>query len=155
MENNNFSIDKKTRGLIGKGRRIYSIAFGVFIIIVGFIPIVRSGLSFLDVDSILHETFILMGVLQIIFGLIGKELYTIKYRLKMDSESIRIKKTFERETIINLDSIMHVKTFQMRLEIFFVDYVKTYDFSWLTIEEFENLRERISDYCLKKNIEFQ
>ncbi len=157
MENkdNDFSIDKKTRGFLSKGRRIYSIAFGTFILIIGLIPFVRNGFSFQNDDSYFHVTIILMGLLQIIFGFIGRELNTIRYRLKMDSESLRIKKTFEHETIINLDSIKQVKTFQMRLEIFFDDYVKTYDFSWLTIEEFENLRARISDYCLKKKIEFK
>lgn len=155
MGNNDFSIDRKTRGLLSKGRRIYSVALGAYVLIVGSIPLVRNGFSFQEGDFILHETFILMGVLQILFGLIGKELYTIRYRLKIDSQSMKIKKTFESKVLINLNSITHLKTLPMRLEFCFGDYVKTYDFSWLTLEEFEKLKVGISDYCMRKNIEIE
>jgi len=154
MENNDFSIYKKTRGFISKGRRIYSIAFGIFVLIIGVIPIVRNGFSFQNDDSILRVIFILMGLFGIFFGLLGREQYASRYRLKMDSESLRIKLPFERRKLIYLNSITSVKTLPMKLEIFFGDYVKTYDFSWLTLEEFENLRTRIGDYCLTKKKEF-
>ena len=155
MENNNFSIDRWTRKSISIGMRIYSVAIGVFVLILGVNPIVRDGFSIQSAYSILHEIYILLGLLSIVRGLIGLELYKHRYRLRMDSESLKIKITFESEILLNLNSITQVKTLPMRLEISFDDYVKTYDFSWLTLEEFEELKFRISDYCGKKEIAFE
>ena len=152
MENNHFLIDRKIRELISTDRRIYSIIFGIFVLIVGLIPIVKNGLSIQNEYLILHEIYTLVGILQIIFGVIGKELFTIRHRLELNSESIKIKKTFQRKVLINLDSITHLKMLPFSLEFCFGDYVKTYEFLWLTQEEFERLKIAISIRSANKNI---
>jgi hypothetical protein len=152
MENNHFIIDRKIRGLLSTDRRIYSIIFGIFILIIGIIPIVRSGLSFQNENLLLHESYILVGILQIIFGGVGKELFTIRHRLELNSKSIKIKKTFQRKILINLDSITHLKILPLSLEFCLGDYVKTYDFFWLTNEEFERLKIALSIRFANKNI---
>ena len=155
MENKDFSIDRKTRKSLSIGMRIYSVAIGIIVLILGLIPIVRNGFSIDYANSILHEIYILLGIFSIIRGSIGLEFYKHRYRLEMDSESLRIKIRFENKILINLNSMTRLKTLPKALEISFDDYIKTYDFSWLTIEEFENLQFRFSDYCVKKRIEFE
>lgn len=153
MENTDFLIDRKTRKSISISMRTYSVAVGIFAMILGVIPIARNGFSISSAHSILHEVYILLGLLSIIRGANGLEFYKHRYRLKMDSESLKIKITFKDEIVINLSSITHLKTYPMRLDISFDDYIKTYDFSWMTLDEFEQLRIRISDYCVKKKID--
>lgn len=149
---NNLLIDRKVRKSLGIGRRIYSIAIGIIVLIIGMVNIVRDGFFIQSTYSILHALYILLGVLSIIRGSIGKEFYKHRYCLRMDYESLRIKITFEDEIIVNLNSITNVKTFPMRFEIAYEDYVKTYDFSWLSLDEFEKLSANINDYSVMNKI---
>ena len=153
MENNNFSIDRKISEQLSKGTRIYRIIYGVTLMIIGLIMFSRTGFSILLATSFLAEALILTGIISIIYGVKGKELFRQRYRLKMDSVSLRIKKSFESELIINLNLITHLKGLPLGLEICFDDYVKTYDFSWMTTQEFKDFHRKISDYCIKNKIE--
>jgi len=155
MEISIFSVDKRIREHLGKGRRIYNISFGVFIIAVGLIPIIKNGFSILSYKSILNECFVLMGLLSITFGIIGKELYRIRHRLSMDNESLRIKKSFEWEVKISLNSISQVKFHSPRIEMELCDYIKTIDLSWLSNEEFEGLKTKLEEFCRMKKIDFE
>jgi hypothetical protein len=119
------------------------------------IMIVRTGFSILSASSIFSEILILIGLISIIYGSIGRELFKARYRLIMDNESIKMKKSYEKEIIINLNTITHLKTLAPSLEITYNDYIKTIDFSWLTPEEFERFKLQLGDYCLKRNLKLE
>ena len=73
----------------------------------------------------------------------------------MDYESLRIKKSFEREVVINLSSISHVKFYTPRIEMVLNNYIKTIDLSWLSNEEFEGLKTKLEEFCRMKKIDFE
>lgn len=153
MESNIFSIDKKTRTQTSSGTRIYRIISGSIVFILGVAGITKPEFSTQFPSKVFSELFILTGIMSVVYGSVGKELFKDRYRLIMNSDSLRIKRWIYSDLAINLNSITHLKILPLKLEISFKDYMKTYDFSWLSINEFEDFRIRISDYCLKKNIE--
>jgi len=155
MESYIFSIDKKTREQLSKGETIYRILVGIIVLVIGVLIVVRKGFSFQSDPSVLAEMLILMGIINIIQGKVGKELFKTRYQLKMDTVSVRIKKSFKTALVISLSSISYVKILPLKLEVTMKDYVKTFDFSFLTQAEFDNFKTRIIDYCLKNKIEVE
>jgi hypothetical protein len=155
METVDFTIDKKKREPLGNGRRIYNVILGMLFLVIGGNYFLENGFSIQDSKSVLNEFIILAGFLSITFGLWGREPYRTRYRLKMDNDTLRIKKSFERELIINLNSMTHLKAIPLGLVITYNDYIKTYDFFWLDTEEYETFKARITDYCLKNKIEIE
>lgn len=150
-----FTIDRRTRESLSKGVRIYRISYGAIILILGIVIIVRKGLSLTESQAILGEGFILIGVFSIIYGLVGKKLFSQRIQIQMDAESIRVKKNFEKETLILMESISYVKVLPMKLEFSYSDYAKTIDFSYLTQEEFDQVKTIITEYCVKNSIEIE
>ena len=153
MEQNDFLVDKRLRERIGKGKKIYNWIFGLFAVTIGLMNISEHGFSMQNTKVILNLIYIFLGISVIILSIIGRELFWTRYRLKMDNDAIKIKKSFESELIINLKKITHLKSFPPRLKITNNDFEKTYDFSWMTTEEFEDFHAKILDYCLKNKIE--
>ena len=155
METIDFSIDKKIRETTGNGRRIYNVVLGVFFLLMGGRYLFENGFSIQDSQSILNNFIFLAGIFSITYGLWGREPVRKRYRLKMDNNSLRIKQSFEWEVTIKLDSITHLKSIPLGLIITYKDYIKTYDFSWLTTKEYEIFKARMTDYCLKNKIEVE
>ena len=150
-----FSIDKKTRQQLSKAERIFRIGAGVIVLVIGAVIIIRNGFSFHSDPSLLAEMLILMGISNIIQGKVGKEFFRKRYRLKMDTASVRIKKSFEKELVIALSPISYVKILPLKLELTMKDYVKTFDFSFLTTLEFDTFKTVLTDYCLKHKIQIE
>ncbi len=152
MKQNDFLVDKRIREKIGTGRRIYNLIIGILLLTLGLTHIIKHGFSIQDGRAILNEVYILMGVLVILIGIVGREPFRTRYRLIKDDEIIRIKKSFESEAKINLCKIKHLKFLPLRVEVTYNDFVKSYDLDWLTTEEYENFRSKLTDYCLKNKI---
>ena len=153
METNDLLIEKKIRENLGNGRRIYNIILGIFFLFIGGSYILEKGFLIQDSTMILKEFILLMSFVIIYIGIIGKEPYKTKYRLIIDNEYLKFKKTFESENRIKLSSITHLKFFAPRIVVTYTDFIKSYDFPWLTTDEFESVKVRMIDYCLKNKIE--
>jgi|GEM_PF-2126193 hypothetical protein len=153
MEQNDFLVDKRIRERIGNGRKTYNWILGIFAVTIGLVNISEHGFSMQNTKAIFNVAYALLGILIIIFSIIGRKLFWTRYRLKIDNDAIRIKKSFETELIIYLKKVQHLKTLPLKLEITYNDFVKTYDFSWLTTEEFKDFHAKLSDYCQKNKIE--
>jgi len=146
IETLNFSIDSKKRNPLSKGSRIQNCLAGVLFLYIGIQHFANESLSMFTI------IIILSGIYSIIYGLIGKELLMIHYYLIMDSSLIKFKRSFNREVVIKLNSITYLKLIPSGFEITFSDYVKIYDLSWLTIDEFEMLKSKLQSYCTLNNI---
>jgi hypothetical protein len=155
MESNKFSINKKTREQLSKGAIAYHFWFGIIVLIIGVLIVVRKGFPVQSDLPLFAELLIVMGIINIVQGKAGKEPFRKRYFLSMDSVSVRIKKSYERELVISLDSISYLKILPLKLELTMKDFVKTYDFSFLTQAEFDNLKTRIIDYCVENKIEIE
>jgi hypothetical protein len=146
MESISYSIDSKKRHNLRTGIRIYLIVYNLLLITIGFLLISKKSVSFLPL------ALITMGFLFLVYGLVGKELFVTHNYLIMDSSTIKIKRSFELMIKIKLKLITYIKLIPSGLEITFNDYVKTYDLSWLTIEEFQMLKTKLEAYCAQNGI---
>lgn len=146
METLSYSIDSRKRHNLRTSIRIYSSLYGLLLITIGFLQIKKESISLFPLS------IIILGFFSLVFGLIGKELYVTHDSLIMDSSIIKIKRSFERVIKIKLSSITYLKMIPSGFEITFKDYVKTYDLSWLTIEEFQMLKTKFQAYCSQNNI---
>ncbi|HQQ30010.1 MAG TPA: hypothetical protein PLG82_06885, partial [Tenuifilaceae bacterium] len=66
-----------------------------------------------------------------------------------------IKESFKAKTSILLDSITYIKFLPFGIEFSFSDYSKTFDFSLLSQEEFNEFKVKLTEYCTRKNIEVE
>jgi hypothetical protein len=146
MEILNYSIDSKKRNPLSKGSRIQNCLTGALFLYIGIRHFDFESLS------IFTTIIILFGIYSIIYGLIGKELLMIHYYLIMDSSQIKFKRSFNKEVVIKLNSITYLKFIPSGFEITCTDYVKTYDLSWLKVDEFEMLKSKLQIYCKLNNI---
>lgn len=152
MQQNDFIVDKRIRERLGTGRKIYNLVFGAFVFTIGLTYILKHKFSIQDGKAILNEIYVLMGLLLIIVGIVGREPFRTRYRLRIDDDTIRIKKSFERELRIDLKKITQIKSLPPRLEITYNDFVKTYDFFWMTDDEFKAFHAKISSLHLNNFI---
>jgi len=153
MQSNDLIIEIRKRELLSKYNRNYRIIYGIIILLVGIIMIPRTATSIFFDKSFIVVAAILTGIYSIIYGSIGKEILVTKYSVKLDSDSLRIKKSFSREVLINFNQVKAVKFFPLKFEIYYNDYVKTYEFPWMPIEDFEKLKTSLSEVCIQKSIE--
>jgi hypothetical protein len=147
METFNYSIDSKKRNPLSNGSRIHNCLFGLLFMYIGFQHFAND-----ESLSIFTIFLILAGIYSLIYGLIGKELLMVHYYLIMDSSSIKFKRSFNKEVVIKLNLMTYLKLIPSGFEITFGDYVKNYDLSWLTIDEFEMLKSKLQGYCTLNNI---
>jgi hypothetical protein len=153
MEEFNFSINTKSREKLSKATRVYRIIYGAMIFILGIILVVRTGFSSELELSFLGEAMIVLGILSIIYGLVGNKVFMQTIQIDLNDGIFRVKKSFEREITIGLNRVSYMKILPFKLEFSFVDYTKTYDFSYLTKDELESVSIKLSEYCSNHKIE--
>lgn len=145
-----FYVERKIREKLGNGRRSYNIFAGILLMLMGGTNLLEKGFSNYNSSTIINMAIILLSLLMLVFGIIGKEPIKTKYRLKIDNDYLTTKKTFETETKIKLSSITGVKFISQKLEATYNDYIKTYDFSWLSENEYDSLKTWLKEYCKEK-----
>ena len=148
METFNYSIDSRKRHNLSKGSRFSNYLYGAIFLAIGLHNIIKDSFSLLSLFMIVF------GIGIFIFGLVGKELLMTRDYLILDSNRIKIKRSFERATKIKLNSITYIKTIQMGFEITFNGTIKRYDLSWLTVEEYQMLKTKLQIFCSQNNVSF-
>lgn len=152
MENNNLIINKVINQSLSKGTRIFRVVYGVFLLVLGLLLIAKKGFSFKEEMSIIGVGIIIIGIGSILYGYIGKVIVKDRIRVILNDETIKIKKSFEPQSIIKLKSAKLIKFNKLDLEVSYNDYAKSYDFSFLNDKEFEKVKECIANYCSINNI---
>jgi hypothetical protein len=149
METFNYSIDSKKRHKLSLSHRILYNVYGLFLITFQILLISKNS------NLVLSVVIIALGVTPILYGIIGKELLVTHDYLIMDQNNIKIKRSFDVACKIKLSSITYIKFIPEEFEITFKDYVKDYDLSWITIEEFQMLKVKLQEYCRLNNIRIE
>lgn len=152
MENNSLIINKVINQSLSKGARIFRVVYGVFLLVLGLLLIAKKGFSFKEEMSIIGVGIIIIGIGSILYGYIGKVIVKDRIRVILNNETIKIKKSFEPQSIIKLKSAKLIKFYKLDLEVSYNDYAKSYDFSFLNDKEFEKVKECIANYCSINNI---
>jgi hypothetical protein len=146
MKSPNYSIDFRKRYDLRMGNRIFNCIYGILLAAIGV------SLFSKESHALLSVLIILLGLFSLVYGLLGKELLITHDYLVMDSDILEIKRSFEKTNKIELSSATYIKTFPKGLEITFNDYVKTYDLSWISNEQFHSLKECLQTFCNENRI---
>ena len=149
MKTPNYSIDSRKRYNLRMGNRIFNCIYGILLIVIGVTLFSKES------HALLTILIILLGLSSLIYGLLGKELLITHDYLVMDSDILEIKRSFEKTNTIKLSSATYIKTIPGGLEISFNDYVKTYDLSWISNDQFFSLKERLQTYCNENSIKLE
>lgn len=150
MENRKLRIDKRVREPLTRGTRIYRVVYGLGILILGVILMARVGVSFANNLSVMGMGLILLGSFSALYGYIGKKILSQRIRIDMDDITMRIRKTFAREVLVDLKAITYLNVLPLTLELSFGDYTKTYDFSLLNQTEFDSVASHIKSAMEKQ-----
>ena len=85
-----------------------------------------------------------IGIISVIYGLVGKALLKTNNSIIITQSAIFIKRSFQQNVTINLKDIKRIMLDLYDLQVDFIDYTKIYDLSWLTTEEHHKLKEKLS-----------
>ena len=146
MENSTLQIDSKKRLPLSKGNRIYQFIYGLVLITIGAFQIIKTDLPLFNIG------LILIGILSLTYGVIGKEIFTTHNYLKIDSYLITAKNSSDRKNIIEIKSITYIKNLPFGFDFTLKDYVKTINLTWTTSDEFQMIKTRLEGLARQNNI---
>lgn len=133
MENNDFMIVSCERKPLSKGTRIYNTIFGL--IVIGF---------YLINYQVQWIPLIILGILSIVYGLVGKELLKTKKSIALTQSEVLIKRSFQQDVKVDLRDVNRIVFDLNELQFHFSDYIKAYDLSWLSSDEHKRLKEKLN-----------
>jgi hypothetical protein len=146
MENVTLSIESKKRLPLPRGRRIYSISYGVILILLGLVEPIQIS------SQLFYPAIIIIGICSLIYGIIGKELYKTRNYFKIDKALITSKKSFEKKKVIDIKTITHIKSVPTGFDLSFDNYGKRLNLSWMTPEEYSMVKLRFDHIAKENNI---
>jgi hypothetical protein len=146
MENATLLIDSKKRLPLSKGNRFYQLIYGIVFITIGAFQILITDLPLFNIG------LILIGLLSLTYGVIGKEIFTTHNYLKIDSYLITAKNSGDRKNLIEIRSITHIKNLPSGFDFTLKDYVKTINLTWTTSDEFQMIKTRLEGLGRQNNI---
>ena len=147
MKDKVFTIEKSSRKQLSRGTKIYRIMYGLIVVGASLYMIARMGFTVLPLGAMV------IGLAYLIYGIIGKGIVPYRSILMMDQNSLLVKKTYEMEQKIDFKEVSFIKVLPMGLEVSYKTYVKNFDFSWLSPEEFNVFIQRLKDICREKSLE--
>ena len=149
MENSTLLIDSKKRLPLSKGNRFYQLIYGIVLITIGAFQIIKTDLPLFNIG------LILIGILSLTYGVIGKEIFTTHNYLKIDSYLITSKNSVDRKSLIEIKSITYIKNLPFGFDFTLKDYVKTINLTWTTSDEFQMIKTRLEGLSRQNNIKME
>jgi hypothetical protein len=146
MENSTLLIDSKKRLPLSKFNRIYSSAYGLLLITGGVSQIIKIETSIFSIG------YVLLGTLSLIYGGIGKEVFTTHNYVKIDTDLISSKNSGDGKNSIEIKSITYIKNLPFGFDFTLKDYVKTINLPWTTSDEFQLIKTRLEGLARQNNI---
>jgi len=138
MEEDDFLISACKRRSLNMSTMIFNSIIGFIFILFGIIHYDSSKLP-----------YIIMGALSIVYALVGLELFKTSYSILISKSTLTIIRSFQQDITIHLENVKEFVIQNTILQVHYLDYVKTYDLSWLSREDFQ----RLSDKIIVLNIE--
>ena len=146
MENSTLLIDSKKRLPLSKSNRFYQLIYGIALITIGAFQIIKTD------SPLFNPGLILIGILSLAFGVIGKEIFTTHNYLKIDSYLITAKNSGDRKRLIDIKSITYITNLPLGFDFTLKDYVKTINLTWTTPDEFQMIKTRLEGLARQNNI---
>lgn len=146
MENSTLLIDSKKRLPLSKGNRIYQLIYGIILVLIGASQLIKTDLPLFNIG------LILIGILSLTYAVIGKEIFTSHYYVKIDSYLITSKNSGDRKNLFEIKSITYIKNLPYAFEVTLNNYVKTINLAWMTSDEFRTIKTRLEGLSKQNNI---
>ena len=140
-----YTVKTRKRLDLKVSSRIINVIYGAILIWIGLHIINKESLFLYAMGTIL------LGCFSLVYGIIGKEILAVHNFIILDSNHLRIKKSFNKAVKLNLDSVTYIKFTPSGIDVTLKDYVKSYDLSWLTFEEFQMFRVKLQLYGNQHN----
>ena len=156
MNNIDFIIDSKDKSILSKGAKIFHYSFGLFLIITSLIVLIRfiKGNVF-DISFYSILLILLVGILWIIRGFVGRDFTSIRKYISLTDDSINIKKPFKKELQLSKGSIELITIKPSKLDLKTKDSILDFDLTWITYNELQQLRDRFSEFGKLNQIEIK
>jgi hypothetical protein len=136
MEFNELFLAKNERGLLSRSSRITNSVFGLILTIVVLVAYQFREIALLAI-----------GILYIIYGIVGLELFKNIYSIKVSHNSLEIVKSHHQDILIDLNLVVFITLKNNELQVHYFDYVKTYSIPWLSGEDYDDLRDKLEEIC--------
>jgi hypothetical protein len=114
-----------------------------------FIGLVWASLVLL-VDHFKQPISLSIGILIMIYGLVGLEFFKTVYSIKVTHHSLEIIKSYRPDIFLDLKLVEYISLRNNELQVHYSDYVKTYNLPWLTGEDYHELKEKVFEICSEK-----
>lgn len=132
-------INVDTFLIVSKERRCLSLGMRIFIVA---LCILFTYFSLMDFQLNKIPTLVLAALgLGYIFT--GKTLFRTKCSLRITENRITIKRFFHKKVRINIHQVKCLVLNYNEFQVHYSDFVKTYDVSWLSNDEYQKLEEKI------------
>jgi hypothetical protein len=156
MSKSNYLIDSKDKNVLSKGAKLFHFLFGLLLIVSSLIQLNKSlkGNEF-DISFYSNLLILLVGVLWIIRGFVGRDFMSIRKYISLSDDSINIKKPFKKELQLSKTTIELITIKPTNLDLKTKDSIIDFDLSWITYNELQQLREKISEFGELNQIEIK
>ena len=156
MNSIDFIIDSKDKSILSKGAKIFHYSFGLFLILTSLIVLIRfiKGNVF-DISFYSVLLILLVGILWIIRGFVGRDFTSIRKYISLTDDSINIKKPFKKELQLSKGSIELITIKPSKLDLKTKDSMLDFDLTWITYNELQQLRDRFSEFGKLNQIEIK
>lgn len=124
-------------------------------------PLSRSTRIEYSVFGLILTTFVLMvyqfddrgllaiGVFCIVYGLVGLEMFKTSYSIKVTHDSLDIVKSYRQDVHIDLTKVTYIILRNNELQVYYLDYVKTYNLFWLAGDDYHALKAKLDEVCFE------
>lgn len=138
MEFEELEISKNERKSLSRSSRIESSVFGFIL--------TTFALVVYQFDD---RGLLAIGVFCILYGLVGLEMFKTIYSIKVTHESLEIVKSYRQDIHIDLTKVKYIALRNNELQVYYSDYVKTYNLLWLAGDDYHALKAKLDEVCIE------
>jgi hypothetical protein len=136
MNNKTLNLKFHGRRKINSSRKRTYIIIGTGALIIGLFGLIKSSFEM----NVLFLFFLPVGIMNIIYGLIGKELIKEKNSISVSEDEIEYKNSFRKSKKIKISDLWDLRIESAKVEFVMNDQrVQLYDFSVFQGKELENV----------------
>ena len=139
MEIKELCIERNERKSQSRSSRITNFVFGLLLTTIVLL-----------VYKFREPIVLTVGILSMIYGLVGLEFFKTIYSIKVTNHSLEIEKSYHPDIYIDLNRVEYISLRNNELQVHYSDYVKTYNLPWLTGEDYYELKEKVFEICSDK-----
>ena len=139
MDNKTLNLKFHGRRKINSAKRRTYTIIGTIELIIGLFGLIKSSFE-MNIFLMLFLIFTIAGIVNLIYGLIGKELIKEKNSISVSNEEIEYKNSFKKLKIIKINDLLDLRIETAKVEFVLNNQrIESYDFSVFQRQELDNI----------------